>query len=581
MATSSNDRIGSPTSAASADGRAKERRKFRVYASISLLFVIILFLSSGTGIALSVIVIVFKPPSPGGNLSLPSRTLLFAASCMSLLYVLFHVLAARKPYHKGHGPPQSYGQYVVALALLLARLGIPIWIASVVLAAIIAAGLGLNVARGLVGNIPWLNLLVSVSALLSSAALIAVIETSSRPFAILGISKMSFIDGRRSSSSSTASEDAGQQHLSRQASIEKSREERLSRRSTLTSKSLFRSDQQDTSLSTPDLFRTVSMSVTQIEDVAANGTRGSAATGVYNRDRRRVRSQTMPTALDAISSTPPRGVYFAWRSPMPDLGAFRSTGITSFDQISRQRATLNDDEMSLLAQASASTADDSCPSPGLVAGIALDVEPTLPTIPPSPLKPSLMRRDSVMVKASVLETRRWTSTGMESPSVDGAFVAVPLPAMAPRAMDEKTRPISRSVSVRGPVAAGPGVPVTNFSRPRTAAAAAMQAKVERRLQAAKGREQARADALAAQDQRPAIAPAPETNNTNDIARQWQGGHARAASTPMRKPAQEARLQGARSVRFSTVPSMGHGIGAGVREQRNRVRRSYYGPQINF
>ena len=139
-------------------------RKARRFPFLSFLSVLLVFLSSGSGIALFAVISALNLESPG---DFASRILLLVASCMSIVYVCLHLLASRKTYVKNHGSrsPQIYGHYVVALALLLARLTLPVWIAAVVTTAVVAANTGMDTSRGISGNVPWLNLLASVSAL--------------------------------------------------------------------------------------------------------------------------------------------------------------------------------------------------------------------------------------------------------------------------------------------------------------------------------------------------------------------------------------------------------------------------------
>lgn len=145
----------------SSQSRQPKPRRFPFLSLLSLLLVL---LSSGSGIALFVVIALLKLKSPG---DFASRILVLVASCMSIIYVVLHLIASRKTYIKNHGSrsPQIYGHYVVALALLLARLSLPVWIAAVVTTAVIAAKTGLDASRGIQGNVPWLNLLASVSAL--------------------------------------------------------------------------------------------------------------------------------------------------------------------------------------------------------------------------------------------------------------------------------------------------------------------------------------------------------------------------------------------------------------------------------
>jgi hypothetical protein len=201
----------------------------------------------------------------------------------------------------------------------------------------------------------------------------------------------------------------------------------------------------------------------------------------------RTRSQPIPKHLEAVFSSGPTSELntmadmpgaFAWRPPRRSLEVVRKSGIRSFDQIKNMR---DDDDLSVAARASNVSSLSSGP----------DGEPTLPIMHQEPSPLPVRKRDSVLVKESELDVRRWTydSNGgslYEEEESDGVFIAVPLPAIEPREMsDIPTARLSRTASMR---AAGMA---QNFSRPRTAAAAAMQEKVEKRLMAAKRRESIR------------------------------------------------------------------------------------------
>ncbi|KAF5512983.1 hypothetical protein CGCA056_v011554 [Colletotrichum aenigma] len=114
---------------------------------------------------------------------------------MSLAYVLTHIIAARTAYIKNNGSPKRHEKYVAGLAFLLARLGLPVWVAAVTLAIIVAVNIGLDVSKGIQENLPWLNVIISVASLLSLIAMLAVIEMAERPFATIGLSQSWFVRG--------------------------------------------------------------------------------------------------------------------------------------------------------------------------------------------------------------------------------------------------------------------------------------------------------------------------------------------------------------------------------------------------
>lgn len=84
---------------------------------------------------------------------------------MSLIYVFTHIAAARTGYIKNYGSPEVYGKYVAGLGFLLARLGLPVWVAAITFAIFVAVNVGLDPSKGIRENLPWLNVIISISSL--------------------------------------------------------------------------------------------------------------------------------------------------------------------------------------------------------------------------------------------------------------------------------------------------------------------------------------------------------------------------------------------------------------------------------
>ncbi|KAK2007084.1 hypothetical protein LZ32DRAFT_651385 [Colletotrichum eremochloae] len=168
------------------------RKAARVYPALSLLSITLLFLSSAAGIVLSAIIL-FRNLESTEVLDPLSRAVFFIASCVSLVYVFTHVIAARIAYIKSLGSHTAYEKYVAGFAFLLARLGLPVWIAAITLAIFVAVNVGLDLAKGVKQNIPWLNVIISIASILSLIAVLVVIEMADRPFATLGFSQTWFI----------------------------------------------------------------------------------------------------------------------------------------------------------------------------------------------------------------------------------------------------------------------------------------------------------------------------------------------------------------------------------------------------
>ncbi|KAI1487803.1 hypothetical protein F5X96DRAFT_123868 [Biscogniauxia mediterranea] len=182
--------------------------------SVILAALICLFLSAAGGLALAVVLIVH--PLEIEATCLPRDLILFA-SCMSLLYTGLHIRGARKDYVRtGPAPPQSYGNYLHASALLVARLGIAVWIAALIATAVvISKALHLE---GFAGKVPFLDLLICIGAIPSFIIISITIEKHATPFATTAISRNSFLTCRVSEFADDLVEDLS---VSRRASIQR------------------------------------------------------------------------------------------------------------------------------------------------------------------------------------------------------------------------------------------------------------------------------------------------------------------------------------------------------------------------
>lgn len=98
-----------------------------------------------------------------GAASLPRDVILFAGT-LSLLYICLHIRAAMKNCtREGSGPPQLYGRYLHASALLVARLGIVCWVAALIATAVlISRALPFE---GFLAKVPYLDLLICIGAM--------------------------------------------------------------------------------------------------------------------------------------------------------------------------------------------------------------------------------------------------------------------------------------------------------------------------------------------------------------------------------------------------------------------------------
>ncbi|KAK7912058.1 hypothetical protein PG985_014539 [Apiospora marii] len=170
--------------------KAQGRRKRPFFMLIA---VILLFLVSGGGVALSILLFINPVEAEGIRLA---RDLVLVASGMSLLYTAIHVRGAFSNYVNDapHIPPHFRGEYVHASALIVARLGIPVWIAAAVATALLISKS--EHPLGIFGNqipYPLLDLIICVVALISFIALAATINKNPTPFALAGITSSSLM----------------------------------------------------------------------------------------------------------------------------------------------------------------------------------------------------------------------------------------------------------------------------------------------------------------------------------------------------------------------------------------------------
>ncbi|KAH9883477.1 hypothetical protein F4778DRAFT_659776 [Xylariomycetidae sp. FL2044] len=205
-----------------------QEQKRRRHPSIILAALLCLFLSSAGGIALAVILVLEPAEVQAACLA---RDLILVAAGIALLYIILHIRGARKDYtrmvsHRGWqggmkanpmaGPPQIYGNYLHASALLVARLGIAVWIAALVATAVMIAKA--VPFAGFPGKVPFLNLLICVGAIPSFIIISATIERNPTPFATTGLSRNSFLTCRVSD---FADELTADMSVSRRASLQR------------------------------------------------------------------------------------------------------------------------------------------------------------------------------------------------------------------------------------------------------------------------------------------------------------------------------------------------------------------------
>ncbi|OBR08183.1 hypothetical protein CH63R_06948 [Colletotrichum higginsianum IMI 349063] len=384
----------------------------RIYPTLSLLSVILLFLSAGAGIALSAIVL-FRNLESTEVLDPLSRAVFFVASCTSLVYVVTHIVAARTAYIKNYGSPTVYGKYLAGFAFLLARLGLPVWVAAITLAIFVAVNVGLDLSKGVQQNIPWFNVIISIASLFSLGAVLAIIEMADRPFATLGFSQTWFILGE----------------------------------DTLVSPD--EDDLESASAETAMSFHEKREDQYQYEEVVGSQEKRKRRTLIkknpqeaQQRVLRHARSMSMPTPLNSVFSDqagffPPDSLQafhtsFAWKPPTRndtnlkiDKGETVNGWVTWQEHAHMQHAASN-----ISTNASAHPDDVILPS-------------MFQSVKYSP------RNQSLLEHQRRYDWKRWTAADMQSPSVDGEFLPFPFPRpLTPlMTMEEERRIMSRGPSI--------------------------------------------------------------------------------------------------------------------------------------
>lgn len=166
--TSSEESLDLSLDGTKTDARKTEGRRVRACPFVALLALFLHMLSSGCGITLSVLIVRYGlEVGPAGILNLVARIMLFAASCIGPFYVFMHLIAAREPYVRSRqsGTPQIFGYVSVAVAVLVMRIELPVWITTVVVSAVLAVQKGFDPALGFNGNLVWVQLIIASVAL--------------------------------------------------------------------------------------------------------------------------------------------------------------------------------------------------------------------------------------------------------------------------------------------------------------------------------------------------------------------------------------------------------------------------------
>ncbi|KAK2069950.1 hypothetical protein P8C59_004489 [Phyllachora maydis] len=332
-------------------------RRRRAALALALVALVLALLSAASGIALSVVVVVVvQLQSDAEPLDFAARIVLFAAACAALVYVLLHAVLARHAYSEAESAESRsrWRRYVARAATAWACFVAALWVAATVLRTLLLVWTGVDLSRGVAGNVPGLEVLVSAAGLLSSTAILILLNTSDRPFATAVLSPPSLILGRDTT-------EFHNDHLPSPPVGQPPTKSTTSLRRTLTK-------QPRRALTTDAILPDVSQPLTR--------------PGSLDVDARitRIRNQDFPTPLDGIFSflqadPPPAGAAltttsssiaalatapaFAWLPPAAvALAALRASGIAAVSQpqsqhISRASPSFTSDgALSTVAQAS-------------------------------------------------------------------------------------------------------------------------------------------------------------------------------------------------------------------------------------
>lgn len=497
------------------DKNSGTNKRRRACPILILLALVLHFLASGCGITISVLVVRFGlETSVGGRQDLLSRILLFVSSCAGNVYILMHIFASRENYVRSlqNGSPQIHGYFFAAVSFLIARLSVPLWIATIVMNALVAAMLGLNLQIGVKKNVVWIQLLIAAVALLSMLAILIVIETTDRPFATCILSPQTFI---------TATEreyrkDTFDLSISRQGSnpVQGGRQTKKGARNTV--------------VGIPrESFDRSQMNIPESSAGESPNGQNSAPSGWTNRSSRveqrkrsrrdtvRVRSQAVPPPLDTIfgsketihtpGNSPGIKGDFSWRPPTRDseysqrpmtseshhdrLLPHSNAASTVFSNLSALPNPLATNPVlpSQLPDAArrrrksivGAQRSSSVPPTEPQMKPPRQRRPTLPNLTDLPTRAAARRRDSLIAREADLDprasteiSRHFSTTGtgqnaIAPPSSRNNFVEVPIPDIKPRDLDTdedgiipvEANPLARNNTTRSRL-------VHNFSRPR-------------------------------------------------------------------------------------------------------------------
>lgn len=148
--------------------RPRRRRRTRHDSCPILLLLAILshLVFCGAAIAVSVLVVCYSLQETDETvLGLVARILFFVASCVGVVYVFMHVCAARETFVRSQGTSHLYGRFTVTVAILIMRLGLPLWASAVGTTAVVAKQKGLDLRLGIKGNFIWIQLAAAVLGL--------------------------------------------------------------------------------------------------------------------------------------------------------------------------------------------------------------------------------------------------------------------------------------------------------------------------------------------------------------------------------------------------------------------------------
>ncbi|KAG8161189.1 hypothetical protein KVR01_009453 [Diaporthe batatas] len=438
------------------DRRSGTKKRRRACPILILLALVIHFLAAGCGITISVLVVRFGlETSVAERQDLVSRILLFVSSCVGNVYILMHIFASREKYVRSlqNGSPQIHGYFFAAVSFLIARLSLPVWIATVVMNALVAAMIGFNLQRGVKTNVAWIQLLIATVGLDTIAEM---------PRESFDRSRINTPESSSGGGSPDGQNTAPSGWTDRSSRVEPRRN---TRRDTLRVRSQ----------AVPTPLETIFGSRETLPDPRNSpGIKGDFSWRPPTRDseygQRPTTSESFRDTLQPRSNA--ASTVFSNMSALPHPLATNPVPPSLVPGVARPA-----DQQALRQSVVGPQRSSSVPPVETQTKPPPQRRPTLPNLTDLPARAAARRRNSLMAREADLDprasreiSRRFSIMGQDTiapPSPRNDFIEVPIPNIKPRDLDtdedgiipEDLHPLARNNTTRARL-------VRNFSRPR-------------------------------------------------------------------------------------------------------------------